>query len=270
MHVDDAIAELARRRGGRHLLLLFDFDGTLCPFHPDPESVYPEARIVRVLGSLASKPNSTVGIISGRRLPDLRKRITIPGEVYIAGFHGLEIQSPYETFMHPEAAAATVTMRAIVERMRPSLPALPGVFIEDKVFSIALHFREAAPAVRVAAQSCFIAAARDDIDAGRLRLLPGACVLELLPGAAWHKGSALQWIRERIERLHGPTFTVYVGDDVTDEDAFRAVGPEGMAISASERASGAHFSVNGPEGVDRLLHSLDGPDNNDNHRRAQS
>jgi trehalose-phosphatase len=269
MHVDEAIGELAKRCAGRHLLLLFDFDGTLCPFQADPDAVYPDQRIVRLLGSLASKSNATVGIISGRRLPDLRKRITIPGEVYIAGFHGLEIQSPYETFMHPEAAAATVTMRAIVERMRPSLPALPGVFIEDKVFSIALHFREAAPAVRVVAQSCFIEAARDDIDAGRLRVLPGACVVELLPGAAWHKGSALQWIRERIERLHGPTFTVYVGDDVTDEDAFKAVGPEGLALSASERASGAHFSVNGPEGVERLLHSLDGPDQNVDHCRSQ-
>jgi alpha,alpha-trehalase len=212
-----------------------------------------------LLGSLASKPNSTVGIISGRRLPDLRKRITVPGEVYIAGFHGLEIQSPYETFMHPEAAAATVTMREIVERMQASLPSFPGVFIEDKVFSIALHFREATPAV---AQSRVMEAARDGVADGRLRLLPGACVVELLPGAAWHKGSALQWIRERIERLHGPTFTVYVGDDVTDEDAFKAVGPEGMTISASERATGAQFSVNGPEGVERLLHSLDGPKDN--------
>jgi trehalose-phosphatase len=256
MHVDDAIAELARRRAERHLLLLFDFDGTLCPFQPDPDAVYPEERIVRLLGSLASKANSTVGIISGRRLPDLRKRITVPGEVYIAGFHGLEIQSPYETFMHPEAAAATVTMREIVERMQASLPSFPGVFIEDKVFSIALHFREATPAVRV------MEAARDGVADGRLRLLPGACVVELLPGAAWHKGSALQWIRERIERLHGPTFTVYVGDDVTDEDAFKAVGPEGMTISASERATGAQFSVNGPEGVERLLHSLDGPKDN--------
>ena len=268
MHVDDAVAELARRRAGRHLLLLFDFDGTLCRFNSDPDAVHPEPRIVALLGSLASTPNASVGVISGRRLPDLRKRLTIPGEVYMAGFHGLEIQSPYETFMHPEAAAATVTMRAIVEHMRPSLAMFPGVFIEDKVFSIALHFREATPAVRVAAQSCFIEAARDDIAAGRLRVLPGACVVELLPGAAWHKGSALHWIRERIERLHGPTFTVYVGDDVTDEDAFEAVGAEGMTISASERATGAQFSVNGPEGVERLLHSLDGPDKNVNNRRA--
>lgn len=262
MNVEAAVAELARRRGGRHLLLLFDFDGTLAHFSPDPDAVYLEPEVRRLLASLALKSNSTVGIISGRRLPDLEKRLKIPGEVYVAGFHGLEIHSPGETFMHPEAASATATMRAIAESMRSHLPALPGAFIEDKVFSIALHYREAAPAVRVVAQSWFMEAAREHVDSGRLRVLPGACVVELLPGVSWHKGSALQWIRERIERVHGPTFTVYVGDDVTDEDAFRAVGPEGMTISASDRASGAEFSVNGPEGVERLLDSLDGPEDN--------
>jgi trehalose-phosphatase len=265
MNVPVAVSELARRRGGRHLLLLFDFDGTLTPFQPDPDAVHLDDDVRALLAALALKPHSTVGIISGRRLPDLEKRLKIPGEIYVAGFHGLEIHTPGETFMHPEAAAATATLRAIAETMRPHLPSLPGVFIEDKVFSIALHYREAEPAVRVVAQSRFMDAARESVDAGRLRVLPGACVIELLPGVSWHKGSALQWIRERIERVHGPTFTVYVGDDVTDEDAFRAVGPEGMTISASDRASGAEFFVNGPEGVKRLLHSLDGRENN---RRA--
>lgn len=265
MNVDVAVSELARRRAGRHLLLLFDFDGTLAPFHPDPDAVSLDDEVRHLLAGLALEPGSTVGIISGRRLPDLEKRLKIPGEVYVAGFHGLEIHAPGETFMHPEAAAATGFVRAIAETMRTYLPALPGVFLEDKVFSIALHYREAAPAVRVVAQSYFVEASREYVDSGRLRVLPGACVVELLPGASWNKGSALQWIRERIERVHGATFTVYVGDDVTDEDAFRAVGPEGMTISASERASGAEFSVDGPDGVKRLLHSLDGPDDN---RRA--
>ena len=257
-----AAVELARRRNGRHLLLLFDFDGTLTPFQADPDAVLLEDDVRARLASLALQPDATVGIISGRRLPDLEKRLKIPGEVYVAGFHGLEIHAPGETFMHPDAAAATATMRAIAETMRAHLPRLPGVFIEDKVFSIALHYREAEPAVRVVAQSRFMGAAREHVDSGRLRVLPGACVIELLPGVSWHKGSALQWIRERIERVHGPTFTVYVGDDVTDEDAFRAVGPDGMTISASERASGAEFVVNGPAGVKRLLHSLEAPEDN--------
>ena len=140
-----------------------------------------------------------------------------------------------------------------------------GVFIEDKDLSIALHYREAEPAVRVVAQSLFMDAARADLEAGRLRLLPGACVIELLPAIAWHKVSALEWIRERIQRAHGATFTVYIGDDLTDEDAFRAVGPDGMAIAASVRVTGAEFRVDGPPAVARLLDSLDG---SANHGRA--
>jgi trehalose-phosphatase len=260
-----AAVELARRRDGRHLLLLFDFDGTLTPFQPNPEGVHLDDEVRGLLAGLATKPDATVGIISGRRLPDLEKRLKIPGDVYVAGFHGLEIHTPGEAFLHPDAAAATSILRGIAESMRAHLTMLPGVFVEDKVFSIALHYREADPAVRLVAQSRFMDTARKYIDSGRLRVLPGACVIELLPGVSWHKGSALQWIRERIERVHGPTFTVYVGDDVTDEDAFRAVGPEGMTISASERASGAEFFVNGPDGVKRLLHSLDAPEDN---RRA--
>jgi alpha,alpha-trehalase len=265
MQAELAAAEIEERRAGRHLLLLLDFDGTLAPFNPDPGAVHLDAGTAGLLKRIAAQPIATIGVISGRRLPDLQKRLTFSGDMYLAGFHGLEIHAPGEAFIHPEAAAATSLMHSIATAVQPHLSTLPGVFIEDKVFSIALHYREAAPAARVVATSRFVDAARADLDAGRLRILPGACVVELLPGAAWHKGSALQWIRERVEGIHGPTFTVYVGDDVTDQDAFRAIGPHGLAISASERATGGHYSVDGPEGVKRLLNCLDGPEDN---RRA--
>jgi alpha,alpha-trehalase len=251
-------AAIVARRAGRHLLLLCDFDGTLSRFDPDPRAVVLADGIERVLGSLASREDCSIGVISGRRLQDVRDRVTVPGDLYIAGFHGLEIHTPGETFLHPDASAAAATMHEIAKLVRPRLSDLPGVFIEDKDLSIALHYREAEPAVRVVAQALFIEAARAGLEAGRLRMLPGSCVIELLPAIAWHKGSALEWIRERIQRVHGPTFTVYVGDDLTDEDAFRAVGPDGMAIAASDRVTGAEFRVDGPTGVARLLHSLDG------------
>jgi trehalose-phosphatase len=255
---DALIAEIAARRGGRHLLLLCDFDGTLCPFFSDPRAVALSERMTGVLGSLASRPDCSLGVISGRRLQDVRDRVTVPGELYIAGFHGLEIHTPGETFRHPDASIAATTIHPIAESLRPHLAHIPGVFVEDKDLSIVLHYRDAEPAARVVAQSLFMDAARAELDAGRLRILPGACILELLPAIPWHKGSALEWIRERIERMHGPTFTVYIGDDVTDEDAFRAVGPGGMTIAASERVTSAEFRVDGPADVERLLHSLDG------------
>jgi trehalose-phosphatase len=257
MHVDVAFQTLHERQAGRHLLLLFDFDGTLCPFSPNPDEVYLSPAVSALLGSLACKPASTVGIISGRRLPDLHKRARVAREIYLAGFHGLEIETPGEAFMHPDAAAATPLMRSISDKMQSCLPRLPGVFIEDKVFSIALHYREAADDIRIEARERFMAAAREEIEAGRLRALPGACVVELLPGVNWNKGRALEWIRERVEGLHGPTFSVYIGDDVTDEDAFRAVGPHGLTIAASDRAAGAEFRVDGPDSVRRLMELID-------------
>jgi len=265
MQADLAAAEIGTRRGARHLLLLLDFDGTLAAFNRDPSAVHLDADTSALLERLAANPVITVGIISGRRLPDLQQRVTFSGDMYLAGLHGLEIHGPAETFIHPGAAAATSLMESIAAEVEPRLALLPGVFIEDKEFSIVLHYREAAPAARVVATSHFMDAARANIDSGRLRLLPGAGVIELLPEAAWHKGSALEWIRERVERSHGPTFTVYVGDDVTDQDAFGAIGPHGLAISASARATGGEFSVDGPDGVERLLNCLDGPEDN---RRA--
>ena len=253
-------AEITARRAGRHLLLLCDFDGTLTPFNPDPRAVRLDEGVARLLGTLASRPDCTIGIITGRRLQDVRDRVSVTGELYVAGFHGLEIHAPGETFVHPDASAAAGTMRAIAAAMRRELALLPGVFIEDKDLSIALHYREAEPDVAATAKSRFLDAARADLAANRVRLLPGACVMELLPSTPWHKGNALEWIRERTERIHGPTFTVYVGDDVTDEDAFLAVGPGGMSIGASDRVTGAEFQVDGPEAVERVLRDLAAPD----------
>lgn len=254
--VESIAAEIAGRRAGRHLLLLCDFDGTLAPFNIDPRAVCLPEGAGAALGSLASYGDCSVGVISGRRLQDVRDRVTVPGDLYIAGFHGLEIHAPGESFIHPDASAAATTLHLLAARLGPELTTLPGVFIEDKDLSIALHYRDAAPGDRVVAESKFIAAAQSEVDAGRLRLLPGSYVVELLPATSWHKGSALEWIRTRVELLHGPVFTVYVGDDVTDEDGFRAVGPDGISIGASDRVREAQFRIDGPSAVELLLQSL--------------
>ncbi|HMC76513.1 MAG TPA: trehalose-phosphatase [Vicinamibacterales bacterium] len=248
--------EIAARRERRHLLLLCDFDGTLARFDPDPRAVCLPDGVAAALGTLASSRDCSVGVISGRRLQDVRDRVTVPGELYIAGFHGLEIHAPGESFIHPDASAAAAALHALAARVGPQLAALAGVFIEDKDLSIALHYREASPANRLLAEARLLDAARAEIEAGRLRVLPGSYVVELMPSTTWHKGSALEWIRTRVEVLHGPVFTVYLGDDVTDEDGFRAVGPDGIAIGASDRVREAEFRIDGPAAVEQLLQVL--------------
>ena len=83
----------------------------------------------------------------------------------------------------------------------------------------------------------------------------GSYVLELLPNIDWNKGHAVQWILDRVEHHKGPVFAVYIGDDVTDQDALKAVQGEGLAIAASDRVTG-DVHLDGPAAVERFLQSL--------------
>jgi trehalose-phosphatase len=257
---ESVAAEIVRERDGHHLLLLCDFDGTLCEFRPDPTAVYLDDDRRALLAALAACDGCTVGVVSGRRLADVRSRVGDIGTAYFAGFHGLEITgTDEESFLHPDASGAVEAMQAIARRIAPDVRRLSGVFIEDKGLSIAIHYRDAEPAQQVVAQSIFVDAARPEIDAGRLRLLPGSYVVELLPQTSWNKGGAVRWIRERVAARHGAAFTVYIGDDVTDEDAFTAVREgAGLAVAASTRVTGGQRLLDGPPEVARLLAALSG------------
>jgi trehalose-phosphatase len=249
--------EIIRRTGRSHLLLLCDFDGTLCEFNPDPAAVHLDDTRRSLLASLSARTCCTVGLITGRRLVDVRSRTGDIGAAYVAGFHGLEIDSPDATFVHPDAAAAAAVLKEIAAHVAPAIRRLPGVFIEDKGLSIALHYREADPAHRVLAQSVFVDAARGEIEAGRVDLLPGSCVVELLPQTSWNKGAAVEWILDRVQGEKGTSvFPVYIGDDVTDEAALAAVKTKGIAVAASPRVNG-EYRLGGPPDVERLLAALD-------------
>ena len=249
---DAAVREL---RADRHLLLLLDFDGTLAEFLPDPDAVQLSDARRDLLLDLAARSDTTLGIVSGRRLADVRSRTMLPGRVWYSGLHGLEIEGPGVRFMHPDAENAFATLRQLSGGLSSELSALPGVFVEDKTLSLVAHFRDASPADAKHVPAIVERYARPFLEAGLFRLMHGACMLELLPNIAWHKGSAVAWIRERVAPDHD-TACVYVGDDVTDQDAFAAVRGRGLSVAASTRASGADIQIDGPTEVEELLRRL--------------
>lgn len=241
-------------RASRPLLLLSDFDGTLCEFLPDPAAVWLSTTRRELLLRLSAQPRTTVGIVSGRRLDDVRLRSGLPGPgIFVAGLHGLEIEGRGERFAHPAMDGARRRAQELAAQLRPVVSSIPGAFIEDKDLSIAVHFREAEPAGQALLSEAFAERLRGPLAAGDVRVMRGSCVLEVLPNIAWNKGHAVQWIADRVARDGEHPFTVYLGDDATDEDAFRAITAHGMRIAASDRVTAADYFVDGPAQVEQIL-----------------
>jgi trehalose-phosphatase len=249
----DAINSL---RGDRHLLLLIDFDGTLCEFDPDPDAVHLPDRRRELLLDLGNRPDVTLGIVTGRRLEDVRRRTQLGSGTYYAGLHGLQISGPGVTFVHPDVANATHALRKLVYTLGLEFKSIPGVFVEDKTYSIAAHFREASALDAARVPEIVQTHAASLFADGTLRSMSGAAVIELLPNIDWNKGNAVAWIREMVASTHADPAVVYIGDDVTDEDGFRVVRSTGLAIAASDRIAGAHFHIDGPPAVEQVLRAI--------------
>lgn len=250
---ESRLAERLRAElGDRRLVLLLDFDGTLCEFQPDPQAVYlPEDRR-RILEDLQTR--AVVGLVSGRRLDDVRSRSGLR-EVPVAGLHGLEIEGFGEHFVHPELEHASEAVATASRQLDEVAARIPGSFVERKGASVALHFRLADAAGRRAATAAFAETVAPHVDGGGLRVLRGSNVFELLPDIDWNKGHAVQWMVERIRR-EGEPLVVYIGDDVTDQYALDVVAEMGgVAIAASGRAR-APERLDGPVSVERFLAAL--------------
>lgn len=212
------------------ILLMLDFDGTLAPIGKSPKEVVlgPEAR--KVLQEILKNSQVRLSIISGRSLADIKKRVGLEG-VYYAGCHGLEMEGPDFRYLHPGAKAARPGIRSIARDLRLRLSALPGIAIEDKGLTIAVHFRQAGVSAARLAKKTVEQLARGHCK--KIGIMPGRKVLEIMPRVPGGKGLAVR----RLLRLfdHRKPFPVYVGDDLTDEEAFRAIKGRGLSILVENR-----------------------------------
>lgn len=232
--------------------LFLDFDGTLAPIVSDPERASMPASTRRVLQDLIDV--CPVAVVSGRGLEDVRERVGVPGAWY-AGSHGFEVSAPDGS--RREHEAATGFLDALGEasaRLRERLSDVPGARVERKRFSIAVHERQVPDEERERVRSTV-----DDVHAehGGLRRGSGKHVHELQPDLDWHKGRAVGWLLQRFG-TPGDLVPIYIGDDETDEDAFRATR-EGVPILVEDgapRSTRARYVLASPSEVTRFLEHI--------------
>jgi trehalose 6-phosphate phosphatase len=238
-------------RDASHVLVFLDYDGTLAPIHVNPgaASMPPESR--KALRALEAGPRSSVAIISGRALPDLRERVRMD-EIIYAGNHGLEITGPGLHFVEPTAAERVEALEELARHLQVRLRPIPGVEVESKVLTASIHFRRASPNRLPEIHNIVQVALNPVIHL--FQVTQGWEVFEIRPRVNWHKGLAVRWIREALGRRNA--LPLYIGDDLTDEDAFRAL-PEGITVSVGRsRATCAQYHLELQESVQEFLQWL--------------
>lgn len=229
-------ATLARFLTSR-VLLAFDFDGTLAPIVVDRETARMRRRTVRLLDHVCR--HYACAVISGRRQDDVQRRLEGVPVRHVLGNHGLEPGGV--------DASRMVDLDGLRERLETRLAGLPGVEVEDKRHSLALHYRRAAdrPLARERIEQAISEAPAS------FRVVPGKLVFDVLPENAPHKGSALT----RLCGVEGVDAAVYVGDDVTDEDVFRLADPKRLLPIrvGRSRSSAAPYYLRDQRELDVLL-----------------
>ncbi len=249
-------------RAAAHVLLLFDYDGTITPIAGRPREARLAPAMQKKLAGLARRPKVTVGVVSGRALADLKSLVGIDG-IYYAGNHGLEIEGPGLSWVHPAAEAARPVMQDLVTQLAAALQKTAGVIIEDKGLGVSVHYRLAAPGEREAIAETFRRLTAPLAGAGRIKITYGKKVLEVRPPIDWNKGRALEVIRLEVMKplKPGQVMTVYLGDDLTDEDAFRAVRESsiegwGIHVGGHDPASAAGYYLDSTDEVEELIDRL--------------
>jgi trehalose 6-phosphate phosphatase len=249
-------SEVANRPAETAFVLLLDFDGTLAEFNADPAAPELTPERWELLTLISRQPGVSVGIVSGRRLDDLRKRTRLPDRVFHAGLHGLEIEVGGTRTTHPDLPEAEAHVKGLADTLRALLIEFPNAYIEDKGASVAVHTRRMPKDshARVFARADELAAPW--ITESHVRRLEGNAVVEYLPNIHGHKGEATKWITADVEAKSGRrAWVAYIGDDITDEDAFRAIDL-GIGVLVGLRPTSATHKLDGIAGVDRFLRWL--------------
>lgn len=244
--------EIAARLKGKRPAMFLDYDGTLTPIVSQPEDAILSDSMRDVLRELAGL--CTVAIVSGRDRADVEPLVALDGLIF-AGSHGFDIKGP-DLRMEYEGGKERLPDLAEAERqLHQLIDPIAGARVERKRFAIANHYRNVAdedvPRVEEAVRQ--VLGGHE-----RLRLSHGKKVIELRPDIDWDKGRAVFWLLDALGLDGDDVLPFYLGDDVTDEDAFAVLSGRGIGVivgNPSYKTNASYGLRNTPE-VELFLSQL--------------
>jgi trehalose 6-phosphate phosphatase len=203
--------------GTKRLLVATDFDGTLCPITDSPSDVAIPPVILEILIQLSLSQRVAFTVISGRALDDLVRRVPLQ-KIILAGNYGLAVRGPALSFEHPEARKIRPQLAEACAHLGQVVAASKGAWVEDKVLTAAVHYRNVDRSERYAlmrnVRHCMA-------PYGTLfGMRAGRKVIEIIPRLGWDKGSCLGWVRHKLNMERDGC--ICIGDDPTDESMFVA------------------------------------------------
>ncbi|XP_008782128.2 probable trehalose-phosphate phosphatase 6 [Phoenix dactylifera] len=261
----DMFDEITAASKGKQIVMFLDYDGTLSPIVDDPDRAFMSDNMRSAVREVAR--SFPTAIVSGRCRDKVYSFVQLR-ELYYAGSHGMDIKGPAKQPKHTKAKANALLFQpaseflpmidAVYEALVEKTESTPGAKVENNKFCVSVHFRcvdekkwsALAEQVRLVLK-----------DYPRLRLTQGRKVLEIRPTIKWDKGKALEFLLESLGFADcNDVFPIYIGDDRTDEDAFKVLRDRGQGIgilvSKFPKETSASYSLREPAEVMDFLHRL--------------
>jgi trehalose-phosphatase len=252
----DAYDLFKNQISGKNLFLFLDYDGTLTPIVERPEMAVLAKATKDLLEKLAQDRGVKIGIVSGRALADIRERVGLKEISYI-GNHGFEIDAPGVNFKGYDLSGTRETMDHLKLEISDGMGPFKGAFIEDKGISLSVHFRQLNEGQTEAFRIYLKGLTGPFISRQLVHADEGKKVVEIKPPVDWDKGKAVLWLLDQYKSKGDGVMPVFIGDDVTDEDAFKSLQGKGVTIKVGEQGDTAadYFVKQQPE-VIHLLKDL--------------
>jgi len=254
----DEWPHLQKKLADSPIFLFLDFDGTLAPLAPTPDEAVLPQETKRYLEALSNLGNCRIAIVSGRGLRNVKEKVGLKNLIYV-GNHGFEIEGDDLSFegMFPPK------IKSVLDRIKielgQKLNSFDGVLIEDKGLTLSVHYRLVPEFQMTPFKKTLDRVLKPFLLRKEIKFGSGKKVYEINPPIEWDKGKAINWIlsKERFNHPQKLFLPVFLGDDITDEDAFHAIRKTGITILVgTPRSSYARYYLRDSHDVGKFLKEI--------------